>query len=175
MVKKSSGSYDLVDNTSAQAFRGYNTGSNVVAAVNATRGMVAYYNGSMARLYYAASNGGQTELAGNVWTSNLPYLVQKDDPYDYENTASVKKNYTFRRDFSANSLPDSVEDAMRSAVAAEFTKNGLSTAASGVIIESIDGIALHSPNYPAPSRTYTKARFTVTAPGGFFGGAERVL
>ena len=62
-----------------------------------------------------------------VWTSNLPYLVQKDDPYDYENTASVKKSYTFRRDFSANSLPDSVEDAMRSAVAAEFTKNGLST------------------------------------------------
>lgn len=169
MVKKSSGSYDLVDNTSAQAFRGYNTGSNVVAAVNATRGMVAYYNGSMARLYYAASNGGQTELAGNVWTSNLPYLVQKDDPYDYENTASVKKSYTFRRDFSANSLPDSVEDAMRSAVAAEFTKNGLSTAASGVIIESIDGIALHSPNYPAPSRTYTKARFTVTARAGSSG------
>ena len=169
MVKKSSGSYDLVDNTSAQAFRGYNTGANVVAAVNATRGMVAYYNGSMARLYYAASNGGQTELAGNVWTSNLPYLVQKDDPYDYENTASVKKSYTFRRDFSANSLPDSVEDAMRSAVAAEFTKNGLSTAASGVIIESIDGIALHSPNYPAPSRTYTKARFTVTARAGSSG------
>ncbi len=169
MVKKSSGSYDLVDNTSAQAFRGYNTGSNVVAAVNATRGMVAYYNGSMARLYYAASNGGQTELAGNVWTSNLPYLVQKDDPYDYENTASVKKSYTFRRDFSANSLLDSVEDAMRSAVAAEFTKNGLSTAASGVIIESIDGIALHSPNYPAPSRTYTKARFTVTARAGSSG------
>ena len=169
MVKKSSGSYDLVDNTSAQAFRGYNTGSNVVAAVNATRGMVAYYNGSMARLYYAASNGGQTERAGNVWTSNLPYLVQKDDPYDYENTASVKKSYTFRRDFSANSLPDSVEDAMRSAVAAEFTKNGLSTAASGVIIESIDGIALHSPNYPAPSRTYTKARFTVTARAGSSG------
>ena len=169
MVKKSSGSYDLVDNTSAQAFRGYNTGSNVVAAVNATRGMVAYYNGSMARLYYAASNGGQTELAGNVWTSNLPYLVQKDDPYDYENAASVKKSYTFQRDFSANGLPDSVESAMRSAVAAEFTENGLSTTASGVIIESIDGIALHSPNYPAPSRTYTKARFTVTARAGSSG------
>ena len=169
MVKKSSGSYDLVDNTSAQAFRGYNTGSNVVAAVNATRGMVAYYNGSMARLYYAASTGVQTEPAGNVWTSNLPYLVQKDDPYDYENTASVKKSYTFRRDFSANSLPNSVKSAMLNAVAAEFTKNGLSTAASGVIIESIDGIALHSPNYPAPSRTYTKARFTVTARAGSSG------
>src|SRR5699024_3921564 len=120
-----------------QAFRGYNTGSNVVAAVNATRGMVANYNGSMARLYYAASNGGQTELSGNVWTSNLPYLVQKDDPYDYENTASVKKSYTFQRDFSANSLPNSVKSAMLNAVAAEFTKNGLPTDGSGVIIESL--------------------------------------
>ena len=166
MVKKSSGSYDLVDNTSAQAFRGYNTGSNVVAAVNATRGMVAYYNGSMARLYYAASNGGQTELSGNVWTSNLPYLVQKDDPYDYENTASVKKSYTFQRDFSANSLPNSVKSAMLNAVAAEFTKNGLPTDGSGVIIESLDGMELHSPNYPAPSRTYTQVRVTVTAQAG---------
>ena len=166
MVKKSSGSYDLVDNTSAQAFRGYNTGSNVVAAVNATRGMVAYYNGSMARLYYAASNGGQTELSGNVWTSNLPYLVQKDDPYDYENTASVKKSYTFQRDFSANSLPNSVKSAMLNAVAAEFTKNGLPTDGSGVIIESLDGMELHSPNYPAPSRTYTQVRVTVTARAG---------
>ena len=136
-------------------------------------GVVGTYNGGFAMCYYTASNGGQTELAGNVWTSNLPYLVQKDDPYDYENTASVKKSYTFRRDFSANSLPDSVEDAMRSAVAAEFTKNGLSTAASGVIIESLDGMELHSPNYPAPSRTYTQVRVTVTARPAWMPPARR--
>ena len=92
--------------------------------------------------------------------------MQKDDPYDYENTASVKKSYTFQRDFSANSLPNSVKSAMLNAVAAEFTKNGLPTDGSGVIIESLDGMELHSPNYPAPSRTYTQVRVTVTARAG---------
>jgi len=163
MMKKSSGSYDLVDNTNAQAYRGYDAGkTNVIEAVNATRGMVAYYNGQLARMYYGASNGGQMEPSGNVWSNDLPYLLQKDDPYDYENTASVKKSYTFKKNFNANSLPASVENAMKNAIAGELAKLGLQADAGSVIINTIDAMNLHSPRYAGASRTYQKVRFTAT-------------
>ncbi len=57
--------------------------------MDATRGQVLTYSGDLVRAYYAASNGGQTELPGNPWGGqNMPYDVIKDDPYDIENPSS---------------------------------------------------------------------------------------
>ena len=59
--------------------------------MNETAGQVLSYDGNIIQAYYSASNGGQTELTGNVWTSNLPNLVQKVDIYDLNNPSSLEE------------------------------------------------------------------------------------
>ena len=67
-------------------YLGYNAAwGNIIAAVDATKGQVASYNGSVIELNYSSSNGGYTELPKNVWggsASGAPYFVVKEDPYD---------------------------------------------------------------------------------------------
>ncbi len=88
--------YDIGDTASTQVYRGYNPNfTNVIKAVDDTKGQVVTYNGKIIATYYSASNGGQTELPGNTWgggtTKNnaYPYLAQKDDPYDTANPSSL--------------------------------------------------------------------------------------
>lgn len=92
---KTTGTHDIGDTTSHQVYKGYVPSyANVIQAVNETKGQVLTYNGKIISTYYAASNGGQTELAGNTWgggttkDNSYPYLIQKDDPYDLENPSS---------------------------------------------------------------------------------------
>ena len=48
-----------------------------------TAGEMIYYDGKPAdTVVYCASNGGATEDAANVWSSDIPYLVGKKDPYE---------------------------------------------------------------------------------------------
>ncbi|HIU33541.1 MAG TPA: SpoIID/LytB domain-containing protein, partial [Candidatus Pullichristensenella excrementigallinarum] len=69
-------SYDVTDTTSDQVFKGYNSGySNVIRAVDETKGVLVYSGSSLASCYYGASNGGQTESTKNVWGGNLSYSV----------------------------------------------------------------------------------------------------
>ena len=91
-----SSAYDIGDTSSDQVYRGYHPDqTNVIAAVNATAGQVMTYNGAVCKTFFAASNGGKTEYYGN-WSgggeadnAQYPYLVQKDDPYDLKNPASL--------------------------------------------------------------------------------------
>lgn len=92
----SSGSHDIGDTATHQVYKGYNPSfKNVIKAVDETAGEVLSYNNKIVSTFYSASNGGQTELAGNVWgggsakNKEYPYLVQKDDPYDLENPNSL--------------------------------------------------------------------------------------
>ena len=65
-----SSAYDIGDTSSDQVYKGFNPGfTNVLAAVDSTRGQVLTYNGSVISTYYSASNGGQTELPGNAWVA----------------------------------------------------------------------------------------------------------
>ena len=89
-------SYDIGDTSADQVYRGYPSSlTNVIAAVDATRGQVMTYNGTICQTYFSASNGGVTELPGNAWgggeskNATFPYLGQKTDPYDLENTSSL--------------------------------------------------------------------------------------
>lgn len=93
---KTSGAYDIVDTTVDQVYKGYEPAyQRVIQAVNETKGHVLTYNGKIISTFYAASNGGQTELPGNIWgggaakNKEYPYLPQKDDPYDLENPNSL--------------------------------------------------------------------------------------
>ena len=77
--------YNLVDTTTSQVYRGVtaeDTRSN--AAVDATRGEVATYNGTVAETVYSASSGGYTADAQYVWGNAIPYLKAKPDPYESE-------------------------------------------------------------------------------------------
>ena len=94
----SSGTYDIGDTSSDQVYRGYNSSyGNVIKAVDETKDQVLMYDNKTATTYFSASNGGQTELPGNAWgggsskNKTYPYLAQRDDPYDLENTSSLEQ------------------------------------------------------------------------------------
>lgn len=117
-----SGKYDIGDTSSDQVYRGFNASyKNVIAAVDGTKGKVLRYNNSIITTYFAASNGGQTELPGNAWgggadkNKSYPYLVQQDDPYDLENTSSLTQTIFIPKDV-ANDSGAATEIAQGSAV-----------------------------------------------------------
>ncbi|MBF7096373.1 SpoIID/LytB domain-containing protein [Alkalibacter mobilis] len=89
--------FDIGDRSNEQAYVGFKSNyTNVIGAVDGTKGQVVTYGGSIAQTYYAASNGGQTEWISNVWgasDASYPYIVQKDDPYDVKNTSSWTEEF----------------------------------------------------------------------------------
>ncbi|NBG88894.1 SpoIID/LytB domain-containing protein [Isachenkonia alkalipeptolytica] len=94
------GDYDLVDTTVHQVYKGYNPRyERAIRAVEETRGQVLQYQGKVIDTFYAASNGGQTEFPGSTWgggaekNREFPYLVQKEDPYDLRNPASLTETF----------------------------------------------------------------------------------
>ena len=84
--------YDLVDTTADQVFKGFDAGlENVIKAVDSTRGIVGMAGGSFAQCYYTASNGGQIASTKQIWGGTVSYIEMKDDPYDLENSLSSVK------------------------------------------------------------------------------------
>ncbi len=85
-------SFDLVDTTADQVFKGFDAGlENVIKAVDSTRGIVGMAGGSFAQCYYTASNGGQIASTKQIWGGTVSYIEMKDDPYDLENSLSSVK------------------------------------------------------------------------------------
>jgi hypothetical protein len=83
--------YDVVDTTADQVFRGLDPDTeNAIAAVDATRGVVGFYNNTYATCYFSASNGGQTAMPDQIWgySGDYGYLDVRDDPYDLANPSS---------------------------------------------------------------------------------------
>lgn len=74
--------YDHTDDTMSQVYRGFSIEdprSN--AAVDATRGLSAMYQGKRIEALFHSNSGGYTESSENVFVSALPYLRGKEDPY----------------------------------------------------------------------------------------------
>ena len=154
---RSSRAYHVVDTSTDQVFRGYDgASSRVIQAVDGTRNMALYAGSSIASCYYSASNGGQTEATRNVWGGNLSYSVVRDDPYDLGNPSSTVKAAAIRRD--AAGLDARLLQALLDGAAAQ--------GAVGASLVSILDIEPHTPKYAAPSRLYTKLRFTIEVTGG---------
>lgn len=67
--------YQLCDTTACQVYKGYsNEAASTTAAVDATAGEFACYNGSPIEAVFSASTGGYTENSENVWNTVVPYL-----------------------------------------------------------------------------------------------------
>ena len=82
-TKNRTRAYDILDTSEDQVYHGYDSKFNrAIEAVDSTAGQVLTYDGDIIQAYYSASNGGQTELTGNKWTTDLPYYIMQDDPYD---------------------------------------------------------------------------------------------
>ena len=80
--KYSTYDFDFTPGTSSQAYGGYDAEkSDSNRAVDETAGVVLTYEDALVECYYHAHSGGYTEFAGNVWSSDLPYLQPVEDPY----------------------------------------------------------------------------------------------
>ncbi|MBE5761421.1 MAG: SpoIID/LytB domain-containing protein, partial [Clostridiales bacterium] len=138
-----SGTYDIVDTSNDQVYKGYRSSDNVVIrAVNETKGMVLTYGGKLIDAYYSASNGGETDTPANVWSdrdSPACYVV-KEDPYDVRNPASLIGSVYFTNKGKTNS--SELDNFIRKKVASVA-----GTSSGNVDILSYDGLALTNPKY----------------------------
>lgn len=75
--------FDMTDGSSNQVYGGYNAENEKVnSAVDATRGLVMFYEDKPIQAFYFSSSGGRTENCENVWTKKIPYLVSVLDEYE---------------------------------------------------------------------------------------------
>ena len=96
--------FDVCNTTCCQVYQGCNRATaDSDAAVDATSGVYAWYNGEVAKTFYYASNGGATESCQNVWTATLPYLTGKADPYEADIANSVN-GYYWAKTFTPSQL-----------------------------------------------------------------------
>ena len=75
--------FDVYSDTRSQMYLGVDhEAAAATAAVNATKGKVVLYGGSVATTFFYSTSGGQTESSAD-WTGRaVPYLVSVADPYD---------------------------------------------------------------------------------------------
>ncbi len=160
-----SASYDIVDTASDQVYKGYDsTLTNVIAAVNATKGQVlANSSGALVQAYYSASNGGQTESTANAWGSPLPYYQMKDDPYDLRNTMSPTAKLTLPKIVSeASPLDASLAGFLKNQLSPRLSALGYSGFTDTFSILGCSAAVAYSPKYPEPSRSYTRVKLYLT-------------
>lgn len=151
--------YEILDTSEDQVYHGYaSVYTRAIEAVNETAGQILTYNGDIIQAYYSASNGGQTELTGNVWSSDLPYYVQRDDIYDVVNPYSLVEKSFIPAEFNAQTLP------LMDPIVLNLLQTGANAAAGeNVTLVSTVRIRAHSAKYNPPSRMYTKADVTLMA------------
>ena len=83
--------YQLCDTTNCQVYKGYsNEAESTTAAVDATEGEIACYNGSPIEAVFGTSSGGYTENSENVWWATVPYLRAVPEIAEYNNNAWTK-------------------------------------------------------------------------------------
>ena len=165
MSRRASGTYDVVDTTSDQVYRGTPSGNaNCVSAVDATKGIVLMYGSEYITTYYSASNGGQTETARGG--TSYPYLQVKDDPFDYANTSSTVKSQTIYADLGHSANPSQLMSLLRTKAAAKLNQMGYAATAVNTSLLTLRSVTPHTPMYASPSRLYTKMDFAMTVSTG---------
>lgn len=155
--------YDVVDTTADQVYFGYSADyANAVAAVEATKGLCARYDGAYAVCYYTATNGGQTARAGDILGAPAAdaYLDVRDDPYDLENPSSPVTTLAFSKDM--HDAPERLKSWLIDAAAERLSAMGYSDETGDVRIEQVTAIEGVNPKSAAPARDYQAMRLTYT-------------
>ncbi len=157
----SSRDYDVVDTTNDQVFKGVNyTYTNAMRAVRETAGVVGTYKGQLAICYYSASNGGQTELVGNVWSGrgDWGYYQMVDDPYDLENPESIVRRVQIPREGQVSSRFLSV---IAPYILPEMAAQGFLPSQDALRIDRITMMSLGGAGLEPPSRYMTEVTMTL--------------
>ncbi|MFR5853368.1 MAG: SpoIID/LytB domain-containing protein [Lachnospiraceae bacterium] len=140
--------YDVVDTTNDQVFRGYISGyGNSEKAVEETYGVCGFYKGKLAQCYYAASNGGQTELVESVWPGggDYGYYAVADDPYDVENPYSVVKSVTLQKSYTNEEhdiAPYGLRNLLATVLRDELTALGFDPAPASIRVNTVSDARL---------------------------------
>jgi SpoIID/LytB domain protein len=75
--------FDVYSDTRSQMYLGVSAESPAAtAAVNATKGKVLLYGGTVATTFFYSTSGGETESSADWTGTSVPYLVSVPDPYD---------------------------------------------------------------------------------------------
>lgn len=99
--------FDVCATTNCQVYGGYDVETkNTNAAVADTKGLILKYNGKPAQTYFSAGNGGYTANSADVWTASLPYLTEREDPYE-------KWNEINGLSWHANLTKDEIKNAVQ--------------------------------------------------------------
>ncbi len=115
--------YDVTATTLSQVYGGFDCEtSETRQAVDCTKGEVITHGGRLILAYYHANSGGMTEDAGNVWTTDLPYLKGVIDPFS-EGAPDCRWSVLLRLKDIARSLS---ENGIRVNVVHDVTPVGVS-------------------------------------------------
>ena len=159
----SSAGWDVVDNTNDQVYRGTpDRAENTLLAVEETAGLVLTWGGKLITAWYSASNGGQTELPGNVWGGDqIPgCFAMTDDPWDLQNPESTVRTAVLGRDGSG--LSRGMLRLVREALAKEPALDDYRLTENDPFrVDAIRNVQLAAPRYKAPSRLMTKLVLTL--------------
>lgn len=160
----SDGDYDVEDTTNDQAYKGRSANSPLSEqAVRETAGLCGVYQGKLAQCYYSASNGGQTELGQHVWPTSDPdaygYMDMRDDPFDYENDASIVKRYTIDKKPGEEGVGTALHSALVLELDEALSALGYSAEDDLVRIDEIVDLRAQTPQFDGGSRLMTELRF----------------
>ena len=158
--------YDVEDTTNDQAYKGRSDSHPLSEqAVRETQGLCGAYKGKLATCYYSASNGGQTELGQHVWPVDDPdayaYMDMRDDPFDYENDASVVKRFTLAKKPGQKGLGTALHSALVQAMSAQLAELGIEADDNLIRFDEIVSVEALEPKFAEPSRLMTQLRFGV--------------
>ena len=107
VMNMGSGTYDLLDTSASQVYKGYNESyGNAIKAVNDTAKQVLMCSGKLVQTFFAASNGGYTDIPQHIWTASAklqPYHIVREDPYDVQNSWSNQEVLIFPKNVTGSS------------------------------------------------------------------------
>lgn len=150
--------YDIGDTSADQVYKGYNsTYTKVINAVDSTLNMVLVSGGSIVCTYFAASNGGETNLPSYAWPtknrSNLGYAIVQD-PYDLANVYSPKE---------VVKIPVNTNGSISSPLyQLILTKAGAALGTSATAIDNISAVSLSGEANPGTTRNMTQCAISAT-------------
>lgn len=86
-ASQAASAYDVTTGQDTQVYVGFEAETKpgferVKSAVDATRGLVMYYQGRLIEAYFHSNAGGHTENSENVWQVAQPYLRGVPSPWD---------------------------------------------------------------------------------------------
>ena len=88
-------------------------------------------------------------------------MDMRDDPYDYENDASVVKRYTLTKKAAKNRVGEALHIALVEALAPELKAMGKEASADCVRIDEVISVEAITPKFEGESRLMTEMRFAV--------------